>query len=95
MRKDNSENDSKTHQIVYMPVSQNQREAALKILFDFVGAFDEDEVQNRIAQAIDTCLISDIYYFEKAIERENLQYVMRNISKVAKALYVLFERKAA
>ncbi len=95
MNNGNSKNDNKTPQVVYMPVNQNQREAALKVLFDFVGDFDEDEVQNRITQAIDTCLISDIYYFEKAIERENLQYVMRNISKVAKALYVLFERKAA
>lgn len=95
MKKDHLENDNPTHQVIPMYVTPNQREIALQDLADFVGAFDQNEVEERITQSIDTCLTADSYYFEKPIQRENLLYTMRNIAKVVRALYILFERKAA
>lgn len=92
---ENSGNDGNIHQIIPISARFNQRDMSLQELEDFVGAFDQEEVQNRINQAIETCLTSDSYHFEKPIDRENLLYTMRNISKVVSALYILFDKKAA
>ena len=95
MKNENSRNELETHQIIPMSARYNQRDSSLEDIQDFVGAFDQEEVQNRINQAIETCLTSDSYHFEKPIDREDLLYIMRNISKAVRALYVLFDKKAA
>ena len=95
MNNDDLGNNTGQHQIIPMPVRYNQRETALQDLQDFVGAFEQDDVQERINQSIETCLTSDSHHFEKPIQREDLLYTMRNIAKAVKALYILFDRKAA
>lgn len=95
MGKKNSGNDRENVQVIPISVRFNDRDFSLKNIEDFVSAFHEDDVQNRINQAIETCLTSDIYYFTKPIDREDLLYIMRNISKVVQSLYVLFDKKAA